>query len=102
MVVDYKNIVEAGLKHMQIELPQVPKLESEIEKLSDQITKLKSLAIPKAPSKWTQLEVEVKELNAILREKTAQCEDQKAAISIYRKLSAAQRKYHQLEVLSYL
>lgn len=96
--VHYNRIVEVGMMHTNIQPPEVPKLEEEVNRLHEQISKLKTLIIPLPPSTWPKLETQVKELNGILKEKIHQSEEQKAAISIFRKLSAAQRKYHQLDV----
>ena len=94
----YAEIVSVGEKYMKMKPPTVTSVSDTIKTIRSQISRLQSVVIAKRPKKWTHLENQIRELNRQLSDKKQQSEDQKAAIAIYRKLVAAQRKYHQLGV----
>ena len=94
----YGEIVQIGERYMKTKTPEVTSVASELKTLQELVDRLRAITVPKKPKKWTHLENQVRELTRQLSDKKRQSEEQKAAISIYRKLVAAQRKYHQLGV----
>ena len=94
----YGEIVQIGERYMKTKTPEVASVSGELKTLQELMDRLRAIIVPKQPKKWTHLENQVRELTRQLSDKKRQSEEQKAAISIYRKLLAAQRKYHQLGV----